>query len=253
MIKKLYNISILFILVSTYLYSSTRGDIKIIEASENIRYLSQKISKEYLYFYKNSKKIDIKEQLNKDIKNLEQSIEDIYNISSSRDSDNILNFLKNNIENIKKLINREVNKTEAINILNYSESFLEGANKIEKQHKYKFSPEEEMLMSLKNIEFLLQKISKYYIAYTLNINKKDSIYNIKSTISQIDNILNKINKQTYPKKVFNEVREANSIWIKHKELFYKLPQLKIPNLIFISTVILEDKIKKIASYYGQNH
>jgi len=31
--------------------AATRGDIKIIEASENIRYLSQKIVKDYLFLY----------------------------------------------------------------------------------------------------------------------------------------------------------------------------------------------------------
>ncbi len=253
MINKLYTISILFILIPIYLYSSTRVDIKIIETSEDIRYLSQKISKEYLYLYKNPKKIDIKEQLNRDIKSLEQSIKEIDNISSSRDSDNILNFFRQNIKNIKKLTNGKVDRKKAINILNYSESFLEGSNSIEAKHKYKFSIEEDILMSLKDIEYLLQKISKYYIAYTLNINKKDSLNSIKSAIFTIDNILNRINNYSYPKKLFNTIREANSIWIKHKELFYKLPQLKIPNLIFISTIALENDIKKIASYYGQNH
>ena len=252
MIKKLWNILLLLILIPIYLYSSTRGDIKIIEASERIRYLGQKISKEYLYFYKNPKKMDIKEQLNRDIKNLEQSIRDIDTIKSSKDSNNILNFLRYNTEDIKKLINKEVDRKKALTILDYSESFLEGANSIANKHKYKFSIEEQMLMSLKNIEYLLQKISKYYIAYTLNINKKDNLNSMKSAICQIDNILNKINSYKYPKEVFSEVREANSIWIKHKELFYKIPQLEIPNLIFISTVVLEDNIKKIASYYGQN-
>ena len=253
MIKKLWNILLLLILIPIYLYSSTRGDIKIIEASESIRYLSQKISKEYLYFYKNPKKIYIKEQLNRDIKYLKQSIQDIANINSSRDSNNILNFLRHNIENIEKLINKDVDRKKALNILNYSESFLEGSNSIEKQHKYKFSTEEEILMSFKNIEYLLQKISKYYIAYTLKINRKDNLNSMKIAINKIDNILSRINSYNYPKRVFNKVREANSIWIKHKELFYKLPQLELPNLISISTLLLEDNIKKIASYYGQNH
>ena len=47
------------------LTSATRGDIKVIEASENIRYLSQKIIKDYLLFYKNPEKTELKNNLNK--------------------------------------------------------------------------------------------------------------------------------------------------------------------------------------------
>ena len=39
--------------------SATRGDIKVIEASENIRYLSQKLVKEYLFFYKYPEKTEV--------------------------------------------------------------------------------------------------------------------------------------------------------------------------------------------------
>jgi len=56
---------ILLLLTSLTLFSNaaTRGDVKIIEASENIRYLSQKIVKDYLFYYQNMKKVEVKNGL----------------------------------------------------------------------------------------------------------------------------------------------------------------------------------------------
>jgi len=53
--------------LSMGLMASTRGDVQVIEASENIRLLGQKMAKDYLYYYKNPKKLYLKEDLENDI------------------------------------------------------------------------------------------------------------------------------------------------------------------------------------------
>ncbi len=250
--KKLLNILWIIVLQSIYMIASTRGDVKIIEASENIRYLGQKITKEYLYFYQNPQRIELKEQLYENLKLLEQSILDIKTIANNKESKNILDFLTYNKNDVKKLINKSVSKQKAILMLDYSESFLEGANSIENSHKYKFSNEEQILMSLKDIEYLLQRISKYYMAYILNIDKQLNFNNMSIAISRVEEILKEINSYNYPKKVFMEVKEMNSNWIKHKNFLYKVKELSIPNLILLSTTKFENSIKEIALYHKQN-
>jgi len=250
--KKLLNILWIIVLLSIYTSASTRGDVKIIEASETIRYLGQKISKEYLYLYQNPKKIELKEQLDEDIKLLEQSIIDIKTINNNKDSKNILDFLTYNKNDVKKLINKSVDRKKAILMLDYSESFLEGANLIENAHRYNFSVEEKILMSLKDIEYLLQRISKYYMAYILNIDKDVNFKNMSSAILKIEEILKVINSYNYPKRLFMEVKNMNSSWIKNKKFLYKVRQLCIPNLMLISTITFENSIKKIALYHKQN-
>jgi hypothetical protein len=232
--------------------ASTRADVKIIEASENIRYLGQKISRDYLYFYQNPEKIDIKEQLYEDIKLLEESIQDISAITKSQNSKNILSFLTYNKNSVKKLIDKSIDRQNTLLMLDYSESLLEGANSIEDLHRYNFSAEEKILMSLKNIEYLLQRISKYYIAYTLNINKDSDLNSMNIATEEIDKILKKINSYDYPKKVYIEVKNINSNWIKYKRFLGKIKELKIPNLILISTLNFEKGIKKIVLYHRQN-
>ena len=250
--KKLLNISWIVILLSVYILASTRGDIKIIEASENIRYLGQKISKEYLYFYQNPEKIDIKEQLYEDIKLLEESIQDIDTVTNNQNSKNILNFLTYNKNIVKKLIEKGLNKKNVSLMLDYGESFLEGANSIVNSHIYDFSPEEKILMSLKTIEYLLQRVSKYYMAYTLGIDRNDSLESMEKATLEIDKVLKVINNYNYPKRVYIEVKNINSSWVKYKRFLHKVKEFQIPNLMLISTINFEKSIKKIALYHKQN-
>jgi len=249
--KRIRNI-LLVILLPFSLFASIRGNITIIEASEDIRYLGQKISKEYLFFYQNPKKTELRDAIFDDVKRLEKSIIDIRMITNNRDSKKVLDFLAYNKDEIKELIDKPVDMEKSMLMLDYSESFLEGANSIENAHKYDFSVEEKILMRLKDVEYLSERTFKYYIAYTLNIDKKNTFNNMNEAIIDIETILKKVNSYQYPKELFVEIREMNSNWIKYKQFLYKVKKLSLSSLILFSTTNFENSIKKIALYHKQN-
>jgi hypothetical protein len=249
--KRIRNI-LLVILLPFSLFASIRGNITIIEASEDIRYLGQKISKEYLFFYQNPKKTELRDAIFDDVKRLEKSIIDIRMITNNRDSKKVLDFLAYNKDEIKELIDKPVDMEKSMLMLDYSESFLEGANSIENAHKYDFSVEEKILMRLKDVEYLSERTFKYYIAYTLNIDKKNTFNNMNEAIIDIETILKKVNSYQYPKELFVEIREMNSNWIKYKQFLYKVKKISLSSLILFSTTNFENSIKKIALYHKQN-
>ncbi|HIO95526.1 MAG TPA: hypothetical protein EYG67_01760 [Campylobacterales bacterium] len=250
--KKILNILLIGLALSVDSSASNRGDVKIIEATENIRYLAQKISKSYLYLYQNPKKTALKESLYQDIRMLEISIRDIATTTKSLDSKNILDFLVYNKDEIKEILKKEVNREKSMLMLDYSESFLEGANSIEKTHSYPFSKEEEMLMSIKNIGYLLEKVAKYYIASALNLDQTNNFNHMKQAINKIEAILKKINIYEYPKELLIERKRLNSAWKTHREFLYRSEELSIPHLLQSSTTALEDRIEKIALYHKKN-
>ncbi len=250
--KKLLTILLMSLFVTTTLFASTRGDVKIIEASENIRLLGQKIAKDYLYYYKNPKKLNLKEDLEDDIEMLEESIIEIEMITKHKDSKNILDFLSYNKDEIKELLKEEVSKEKSILMLDYGESFLEGANSIAKEHSYAFSSEEKMLMSIKKMEYLLERTMKYYVATTLNIDKKNNFNSMKQSIVDLEKILAIINSYAYPKILVEEVDKMNDVWQKHRNFLYKSNELSVPNLLLSSEIILKKSIVKIALYHKQN-
>jgi len=251
-VPKILNILTLISLLTISSFSSSRSDVQIIEATENIRYWGQKISKEYLYLYYNPKKTEVKMELFNDLEMLELSIKNIAMSTKSIESKNILDFLIYNENEIKELLDKKVDKERSILMLDYSESFLEGANSIASLHKYEFSDEEKMLMTMKKFEYLLERVSKYYIASYLNLDSFNNFELMTNAISKVDVILKDINLYTYPEELKKTRKKLNISWKTHKDFLYKSQKLFVPNLLEASTKNIETVITTMALYHKKN-
>ena len=232
--------------------ASTRSDVKIIEASEDIRYLSQKIAKEYLYLYYNPNKINLRDKIRENMQNLRRSIQEISINTQNNQSKDILIFLTYTNEEIQILLNKRASKDKSILILDYSETFVEAANSIQFLHQYKFSNEEKMLMHLKELEYLLERVNKYYIASILNLNKISNKQHMKSALKKVENILKTIKEYPYPKKIKKERSKIVNYWKSNKEFLNISKKLSVPNLLLLFTKNFEDSIKKLELYHKQN-
>ena len=232
--------------------ASTRSDVKIIEASENIRYLSQKIAKEYLYLYYNPSKINLKNKLTENMKNLKKSIQQIAINTQNNDSKNILNFLTYTNEEIQILLNQEVSNDKSILILDYSETFVEAANSIQSLHQYKFSNEEKMLMNLKELEYLLERVNKYYIASILNLNKISNEQHMENAVIKVETILKTIKEYPYPRKIKKERSKILQYWKSNKKFLNLSTELSVPNLLLLFTKNFRKSIKKLEIHHKQN-
>lgn len=231
--------------------ASTRGDVKIIEASENIRYISQEIAKEYLYLYYNPHKINFKIEIIENMKKLKKNIQEIEINSQNSESKNILNFLTYTNEEIQTLLNREISKDKSILILDYSETFVEAANSIESLHKYQFSKEEKMLMALKELEYLLERINKYYIASILNLNKISNQKHLKSALEKTEILLKSIKKYPYPKTILKERENIMNYWENNKKILMLSNRVSLPNLILTLHKNFEKDIRALELFHKQ--
>ncbi|MBU1667714.1 hypothetical protein KKC13_04790 [bacterium] len=232
--------------------ASTRSDVQIIEASENIRYLSQKISKDYLFLYQNPEKRTLRNQLEESLKQLEREINTIAINTQSTESKDLLNFLRYTNQEIKALLKEKVNKDKSILILDYSETFVEAANSIEHLHQYNFSNEEKMLMSLKELDYLFERITKYYIASAMNLNKMSNANQIKNSIVKIENILYAINNYAYPTPLLNEREKMNEYWTTYKEFIYQSDDCSVPNLLEVFVESFKNSMDNIELYHKKN-
>ncbi len=250
--QKYLLIILINLLILTQLIASTRGDVKIVEASENIRYLSQKIAKEYLYLYYNPQKINLKNELSKNMEELEENINTIALNTQSEESKNILEFLTYNNEEIKLLLGGKATKDMSILLLDYSETFIEASNSIQSLHQYNFSEEEKMLMNIKELEYLLERVNKYYIASIMNLNRVSNISQIDKTIIAIDDILKIVNAYPYPNEVNKEKEKTLTVWEKDKQFLTDASQVSIPNLISISIDDFKQKLNGLKLYHKKN-
>jgi hypothetical protein len=250
--KKILFIILLVLGALSYSNASTRSDVKIIEASENIRYLSQKIAKEYLYLYYNPNKINLRGKLTKSMKKLKENIHTIAINTQNDESKNILNFLTYTNEEIQILLNEKANNDKSILILDYSETFVEAANSIQKLHQYQFSEEEKMLMNLKELEYLLERVIKYYMASIMNLNKISNAQHMQSAILKIEVILAIIKEYSYPVEISKERRKIVHFWKTNKTFLNTSLKLSVPNLLLIFTEHFKPSIQRLELYHKQN-
>jgi len=253
--KRFLYICIAILALFEYTVASTRGDVKILEATENIQYLSQKIAIDYLFFYKNNKNSLLRKQLNKNIDNLQFYIKEIRDIADNKKggyTQNLLNYFIYIIEQIKKLPNEKISVSNVEYILKYSEILLEGAKSIAKEHRYNFSKEEKMFMLSKEIIYLLKRVNKYYLASDIGLKSHTNYENMQKAIRDMDSSLKKMDSYNYPIELKNRLNEINKIWDRDKNFFYQVEELSIPYLLSTSTEYMEDLLTKMEQFHKKN-
>ena len=231
---------------------ATRGDIKVIEASENIRYLSQKMVKDYLFFYKNPEKREVKKRLNKTLDKLNNDFRIIATTTKDTDTKDILEFLAYSKDQIEEIFNEKADKEKAALMLDYSETLLEGADSIANAHKYDFSDEEKMLMVTKEMEYLLERVTKYYMAIHVGFNSSTNKEQMQESITKLEENLAQINTYTYPAEFQKIQVKMNESWKANKSFFDQSETLFIPKLMFTSVDYMEDVVAQIALHHSKN-
>jgi len=230
----------------------SRGDVKIIEATENIRYLSQKIAKEYFFLYTYPENSRTKKNLYKTLTELSKNLQAIASVTKDADTQNILEFLAYSKEEILNLLKQKPTKEQAILMLDYSETLLEGADSIGRTYAYAFSKEEEMLVASKNLAYLLERIMKYYMALYHHYNTQSNTLNLYKAVTELKYYLSKVNRYHYPKNVLQIRKKINMVWHRDSQILGKIDQYFIPLLMADSVIYLEKNIDLLAGYHSQN-
>ncbi len=202
--KNIFYITLIVLSTTLFAHALTDKSINIIKSTKNIQYLSQKISKDYLYIYYNPKKIATKTELNNSIKKLEESLRIVAKNTHNLDTKNILDFLSYGKDQIKELLNSDISKQNSILILEYSETIFEGAQSILNTNNYDYTTD-------KDIKTNLMRILKSYMAIHTKINKDANIAQLereKILLKKRMKFLNsEVNQSWQPLEKFLETKD----------------------------------------------
>ena len=244
--------SLLALSIST-LNASTRADVNILEATEHIRYLSQEMVSKYLYYYANPKRDSLKVELNNDLDRLVSDIRTIAITTSNQDTKDILEFLTYSKNELEKIISKRPNKDRALEMLDYSETLLEGANNIANQYKYVYSDSDKMFLNSKNFIFYTQRVLKYYLAVGLKLaspimieQMKDAIKKAKSNLKTIEDY------KGYPNSLIKSREEIKRYWRVSQSLIDKEKSLFVSNIMVLTDDKLEDLSGLFVIYHSKN-
>ena len=230
----------------------TRGNVQIIEATENIRYLSQKLGKEYLYFYLNPENEKIQKDLYASLEVLGKNLRAIATVTKDEDTQNILEFLAYSKEEISSLLKKKPARDTAALMIDYSEGLLEGADSIGKTYAYNFSNEEKMLVSSKNIKFFLERIGKYYMALKLGYDTENNKENMKEAIGALKQYFARFDTYPYPEKQKKTEKLLANLLASNIRIVQNEEHYFIPSLLLDSISFFEEKADVLALYHSKN-
>ncbi len=244
---------VLLVLVTEVYAETTRNSVKMLEASEDIKFISQQISKEYFYLSQNKEKQSIlASSLDQTVSTLDEKLRLIATITKSEDTRNLLNFLVYSSEHISETITEPYNIENAAMMLDYSEILLEGAESIAHEYSYVFSKEEQMLISVKNMAYLLERMTKYYMAFQAGFTDLNNVRQLKLAIVVFDEELLKLNEYNYPAINREDLQVINQYWPIAKNFYLSLEKRKLPNILYMSADHLENMIAKLKLFHSKN-
>jgi len=230
----------------------TRGDVKIIEATENIRYISQQMAKEYLFLFKTPHKEETRMRLKGSLVKLAENLRVIAATTKDEDTKDILDFLSYSKDQIAQIFTEKIDKEKAALMLDYSETLLEGADSIAAAHMYNFTKEEHMLIVTKKMEYLIERMMKYYIALHVGFDNPINKEQMQEAIGKFDENMKLIEAYGYPKEIQPVESEILRSWQANKRFLSRAESLFIPKLMLLSTRSMEELTAKIALYHNQN-
>jgi len=247
--KKLLFLVALTVGWSTWAAAATRAEVNVLEATETIRYLSQKITKNYLYLYVNPQKKEVSGVIRKDLARLVESIRTIAMTTNDEDTKNILEFLTYSKDQIDQLVAEVPDKERAALMLDYSETLLEGANSIARGHSYEFTRSEKMLMKSKSIEYLLERSAKYYMALGIGLGTEINHVQMQQAVERLERNLEEIEAYSYPAQMQKSKKKLREFWEVTKSFFARRKELFVSSVMVLSTEELEQITRQFVLYH----
>lgn len=230
----------------------TRGDVQIIEATENIRYISQQMAKEYLFLFKTPRPEETKARLKTSLIKLAENLRIIGATTKDADTKDILEFLAYSKDQIAQIFTEKVDAERAALMMDYSETLLEGADSIAAAHAYDFTKEEHMLIVTKKMEYLIERMMKYYIALHVGFDNATNKEQMGEAIVKFDENMKAIEAYGYPKEILPVEKEIIRSWQANRGFLKRSESLFIPKLMLLATRSMEELTAKIALYHNQN-
>jgi hypothetical protein len=219
---------------SAPLTAATRTDVNVLEATEGIRYLSQEITKSYLYLYANPKKREVAQQIRQQLNELVEDIRIISISTNDEDTRTVLEFLVYSKDQIEELVKEKPDKEKAALMLDYSETLLEGANSIARAHSYTFSESEKMLMKGKRIEYLLERAAKYYLALGIGLGSEINRKQMRQSVEALEENVRELEAYDYPTQMKKNQLLLRQSWEVAKSLFDREKEMFVSNLVLLS-------------------
>ncbi len=237
------------------LHAATRGDVKVLEASDTIRFVSDKLAREYLLYTLFPNKRSLQKNMDTHLKELPKSFQDIAVATKDDRTKGLLSFFTYQKARADEIV-REASPTKELadEMLEMSRSFVEGSESIARYHTYDFSFEENMFMLTRSMQRHLASLAKYYAAHQLFPDDPTLKERMEKARRLFDAELKTINEYHYKDEEMTRTRDTlNALWKNVRSYWDKGgSEGALPMVLSIATDRMIDLLDKLGVYHSKN-
>jgi len=237
------------------LHAATRGDVKVLEATDTIRLAADNLAREYMLYTLFPHKRFSRGNLDDELEVLPQSFQDIAEATKDERTKGLLSFFTYQKARADGIVQSPRPTRElAEEMLEMSRSYVEGSENIARHHLYKFSPEEKMFMLTRSMQRHLASLAKYYVARQLFPDDPALSKRIVSEKKRFEMELRKINAYHYKDPEVLEARKTlNTIWKTIRSYWdVNEPGKRLPMILSIATNQMIDLLDTLGAYHSKN-
>ena len=211
-------------------------DLHMLEAAETIKQYSQEAAKAYFYQQQHVRTAQAIRDLEDSLTAFDNAIKELNRYAKDEEDKNMLQFLAFTVDELKQTTSEVYNEEYGALMLDYSDSLLEGAELIEHKHAKRNSYKESMLITTEDMAFLLERITKYYIAFRAGFRDYNNVMQLQQAVKDFESGLAEINTyKGYPKSIKARVRKLNAYWKIAKKFYLGIEKGALPVIVSSST------------------
>jgi len=234
-----------FVLLGTNVEAKETGKNALLEA-EQIRTISQDIAKNYFYIEQGIQASSAKRGFKNDMLALNDILAKLKKDSKNPEVQGIVEFMGMSLEELTDLAKEKYNAENGGMVLDYTETLLEGSENIVNADKSKV---ESQLDVVEEMEFLLERASKYYIAFRAGYTDDSNIIQADKAVKQFGILLKRLQTFNYPDEIKNgPLKKLLKYWPVSKDFYLGIKKSDLPTIVFISTKHMKSALDKIAKY-----
>ena len=227
--------------------------LKVNNESDLLRYAkelqvqSQVIAKNYFYIAKELREEKAKQEIQQSIKETDSMLIVLMVNIENQDMKNLLKYLSDiNLES-KDILNAQYSNENSSFVIDYSETMYEGAQSIIEHLEQKISHKNSVRDDLVRQQLLLQRISKFYIAYQAGFNDDAMLGKLADSVKEFEQGINKLRSHNF----INEEQEFAFVRLEHywsisKKFYEGMEKGELTLIVSFSTDHMVSYLNKIA-------
>lgn len=219
----------------------------VLQEAESIKSVSQDLAKNYFYIQQKIQSSSAKKALKKDMLALDESIRKLQMGVKNPESQKIVEFMFFSVDELKSTLKEAFDAENGGLVLDYTETLLEGAETLARRNKGKSV---SMLDTVEEMMFLIERASKYYIAFRAGYTDAINIEQANDSVAMFEKFLGKMQNHPYPANITKgPIKKLTKYWPVSKSFYLGIKKNELPTIVFISTKHMKRALEKLMTYH----